>query len=458
MIKIAMFLLSLNLSLAFAGDTKGNGGNAIVCMDENSKNHLLALDHYEAITKFGRDESLLESESDIELALEIIERISKLDKHRYFRMRLAIQNFYAAVKWVKFPLGRVVDTGAFSIPDDCKLYQVVNQNRKILSRGKKYLIDKNMWERLKTRDRAVLILHEILYFEAPNKTSEKIRLFNSILISDKFSAISNIEYLNILIENGFEKHTFNQFEIYLNRKILFYETGMVKESVTVNHSLARLFGMELTMQEKKITFSKSGNALEFCSLTPIPHDFGFGVRDIHCINYPGEYSPLRFYASGTLKTGAVFAFKSMYGQYKVEFGVLNGTIGFYAPISFYTTGEIKKIINSTFTYNYFGEEWNLGGNGVTLFDENKNLLKTNIIKKEIFESLYGKILIRDFVEFENKVLVRTVAATAFQLEIHGQIFNFSGKQEIRFYQNGTLKSGSLVSGEKIEFTIDGLKK
>jgi hypothetical protein len=458
MIKITLFLILLSINSALAGDTKGNGGNALVCMNEDSKSHLLALDHYEARDKFPHDVPPFEGESDVDLALGLLERISKLDKHRYFRMRLAIQNFYSAVKWVNFPLGRVVDTGQYSIPDDCKLYQVVNQNRNILPRGKKYLIEKDIWDKLSFDDRGVLILHEVLYFEAPNKTSEKIRLFNSFLIADKFRDFTKLEYLKFLIKNGFKKHTFSEFEIHLDKNTLYYPSGMVKKSVSVNHSLARFLGKELTMQEKKIVFAKNGRPIEFCSLTPLSHDFGFGIRDIHCINYPGEYSPLRFYQSGGIKTGAIFSFKAKHGPYNVQFGVLNRTVEFYAPIRFFPTGELNKIINTTFRYEYMGENWQLGGNGQSLFDKNKNLIKTEIINKEAFESLYGSILIRDYVEFENNTLKSSIAAIAFQLTIHGQVYNFSGKQEVSFYPNGALRTGILVSGESLEFTVDGLIK
>jgi hypothetical protein len=453
-----LFLFVFFIQTSFAGDSKGNGGNALVCLDENSKNHLLALDHYEAIINYGADIPGDESMEELELALNLIDRLESLGRHRYQRMRLAAQNFYNYVKWVDFPLGKIEDIGNYSIPFDCKLYQVVNQNRKILPRDKKYLIEKNIWSKLSKRDRAVLIIHEILYFEAPGKTSEAIREFNSFLIADKLRDFTSMEYISFLKNHGFQNHTYNGFEITLNNdQITYYKTGEVRTSRTINHSLALFKGIELSMNKSPIKFSKKGQPLEFCSFTPIPHDFGFGSQDVRCINFIGEYWPLAFFNDGTLKSGTVNTFEASGDGYKIAFGKLSETMNYYSPLWFNSDGSLNKARNTVINFKHLLQTWKIGGKEDTFFDAKLNILQTRVLKKEIFESLYGGILIKGTLKFSGKNLVEGFAAVPFDLSILGQNYFFKGNQKIEFYENGGLKSAETILGEHLEFSRDGLR-
>ena len=134
----------------------------------------------------------------------------------------------------------VGDVGMIYKPDNCHLLPVIIQKRTYAGTNTLYFINEEVWSKLSAFNKAVLILHEIVYFEFQHDLSELTRSFVGVLISEDLEG-----YLNKKDFFGFlKKHNAPFFEqngvlIDIRKPLTFNENldikiAFVKEGLYVN--------------------------------------------------------------------------------------------------------------------------------------------------------------------------------------------------------------------------------
>lgn len=105
----------------------------------------------------------------------------------------------------------IPDSNHFPLPSNCALRQAAIQQVKVVPHDKKYLINKDVWDYLDENQRAVLVLHEIVYGEAlrhGHETSQKSRYFGSLLFSDEIQKMDESAYERIVKMMNFDRILF----------------------------------------------------------------------------------------------------------------------------------------------------------------------------------------------------------------------------------------------------------
>lgn len=217
-----MLVLLNILSAAFlsfaGGDWVGNGGNLIECAD----GRLQLLDYYEGIQGRGITVDVGDGDSFQDHIEIVLARLEKLNPSRALRYRKWYENFltdaefFSDGKFVQIP-----DTGPIVIPSECNIRQIATQRpeSQIMPGDRRYLIDLRLWERISEKDKAGLILHELIYREAIEErqvTSTRVRYMTQILSSSTFESYSQQQVLELIRIVGLRYLDYGGYEIDLS--------------------------------------------------------------------------------------------------------------------------------------------------------------------------------------------------------------------------------------------------
>lgn len=180
------FLLAiLAVQTVQAGDKILNGGNVIVC-----GNSVELLDYYEArLTgkKLQYDPNL---NSYTEKLNQLFDRWKKVAPKRMALYAGWLNEFESESGiYLGIQIPDIPDTGSVVIPSECKMTPVAFQRRDedIFPGEKRYMINKDLWDRMNEDQKAGLVLHELIYREAiksAHPTSLPTRYFNSFLATE----------------------------------------------------------------------------------------------------------------------------------------------------------------------------------------------------------------------------------------------------------------------------------
>jgi hypothetical protein len=197
------FLITISMTvstLTFAGNEVGNGGDLLKC--PNSPNVLFDFKE----TSINKVTLLLESakgeefKDEYKLAEKIIKRLEALAPRIYKKYSNDLLTFKTRTRFIEGEVFRdILDTKHVSLPKDCELLQVATQQVDPLSKDTIISINKDLYSKLDTPNKAGLILHEIIYehfkfFSDENHVNEnskpyseqnsvKVRMFNRYLHS-----------------------------------------------------------------------------------------------------------------------------------------------------------------------------------------------------------------------------------------------------------------------------------
>ncbi len=142
------------------GNEVGNGGDVLVCQDS-----IMLLDFYEAKIKDKKEISAsLEKYEDI--ITKVINNISKADPKRGQLFQKKSQLFFKEVSFLSdVKLTDIPDSSHIVLPHDkrCKLEQIAILDKNQKDSNKKFIINKNLWDKLDQSNQAGLIMHEIIY-------------------------------------------------------------------------------------------------------------------------------------------------------------------------------------------------------------------------------------------------------------------------------------------------------
>jgi hypothetical protein len=187
MVSILPVLLSSFFAFAGEGGTvTGNGGDVIVCKDK-----VMMPDVYEAEQLRKTRLSLGGPKQTVEEKVDIaLNRLHRVDPARSFILKLAAKNFTFDARFVSGVVLRDIDDAndAF-IPAGCTREQIAIQNMQVIPHDPFYVINKDLWDRLDNDNKAVLILHEIVFRGSAGKwPSAVVRAYASMTFSSYLEA------------------------------------------------------------------------------------------------------------------------------------------------------------------------------------------------------------------------------------------------------------------------------
>lgn len=227
---VSLILLMKPELPALAGQIVGNGGDALVCQNEQ---HVLAFDVFEASLS-GLNLDLGNPSESVVSQLEIaFLRLERLDPQRAIFYRKEAAFFFENLSEIRgFQLNDIPDSSHLLIPQGCKLEQLIVQNSPQPNPYKYYLVNLDIWEKMDNSNKASMVLHEIVYREAlsfGHTDSRLARRLNHHLISKVLDIFSVEDYRKLLKELNFPSFSNIDFSKFLTKsEILNWPVNGVK--------------------------------------------------------------------------------------------------------------------------------------------------------------------------------------------------------------------------------------
>jgi len=193
--KCKLIFLAISMSVSVLANRIGNGGNVVVCKDS-----VEVLDFYEASTtiKFPVNSQHLDYQAIAEDVFKRLKSVSPKLSTQY------LERLKTIVTEIEFKEGVALTDVKDSLhtfkPEDrnCEVKQIAIRKEEIGPKEKRFVIDQKLWNRLDSRNKSALIVHEIAY-EHLNKlgdtTSVKARKLVVYLYDDQ---INGKEFWNLV--------------------------------------------------------------------------------------------------------------------------------------------------------------------------------------------------------------------------------------------------------------------
>lgn len=196
MYRFLIVILFFNTTATFAGNEVGNGGIGFWCAQ--TKKYLL-LDFHEHDMLYPDNKVITENRNDFN---EILDKrlliLSKLDEKASNQYKKQIKSILVNVKFLgDIVLNKTLDSFEIAKPAGCELEQFAIQRKKEENADTDFYFDKKIWSALGNKEKAGLILHEVIYEHfilIGEKNSIKARKYNAFIFSGKFEKITIAEY------------------------------------------------------------------------------------------------------------------------------------------------------------------------------------------------------------------------------------------------------------------------
>lgn len=180
---LALLTVLISLQVFASGNRVGNGGDVIACPNKTN-----ILDFYEAslpLKSYKLEQSYNNIVNDVLTNLERFNSVQSGQYKKRFVDFLAETEFKSGASLVN-----IKDSKHFFEPKDnnCKILQIAIRRNEVSDSMKRFLIDEDLWNKLSERDKAGLVLHEIIYehfFKLGEEDSIKARSINAYLFSEK---------------------------------------------------------------------------------------------------------------------------------------------------------------------------------------------------------------------------------------------------------------------------------
>lgn len=260
-------VLSIYSHLSF-GNAKviGNGGDVVVCKDNDGIQSIESLDRYEARAIYGFTPKVSDGKDLDEKVLNTIKRFEDLHPTRAIRYSNWLTHFKKeAVFLDNISLEDIKDTQHTVLPNGCEIQQLVVQYPEGSPQPKRYVFDNDLWNLLDEENKAIVILHELILREAIDKTNQNTnsigtRVLNAYLFSDLLKDLTPQAYYE------------------LNKNASFLRLQMGPFEATIGKLICPGFAcQDKTIEWSKIEFSEDGTiqkANAFCSGEEAPWYFG----------------------------------------------------------------------------------------------------------------------------------------------------------------------------------------
>jgi hypothetical protein len=227
-------------ALAGSGNSVGNGGDVVVCRDQQGKiTSVEVFDIVEArvlrnlkldIEPAGRI-YLPTWEGKISVPLERLERLSPLRAANY---RKQAEEFLDNARFVRgVDLTDIPDSDHSIVPTGCRIEQIVIRKEPNFVDDRLYLINEDLWELLDEENKVVLVLHELHYGEALAQNainSQGARYVNSLLFSGRIDRLNERDFFDALRRSGYRRTDVNGVWFAISPNNKFYDSGKLMEA------------------------------------------------------------------------------------------------------------------------------------------------------------------------------------------------------------------------------------
>lgn len=186
---------------ALAESIVGNGGDAIVC--RNSSGVIRSaemLDIYEARLMNGLSVQLGDAGlSPLQKVLMATSRLTKLDEQRAQKYSENARAFLSNASLLpNVTLTDIPDSEHLAVPLGCQIEQVAIRREQLLPGQKRFVVNKDLWDKFDNNNKAALMLHEVIYeelFLGGARDSRMARWFNGLMFSNSISRLSADDYI-----------------------------------------------------------------------------------------------------------------------------------------------------------------------------------------------------------------------------------------------------------------------
>lgn len=216
MLRITLFISLFSFALnAWSWSERGNSGFSIICEDPSQN---MFYDAYETEQRYGLTPIFPEVNEEcsdeasclgvsLNIAKELLQRLPADPKNRFNKYvgvkKFALERIETFTKEANFlnniEILPINDAGIGFIPKNCSLRQTIVQRVPLFKHDKRYIISNEYWNQLDTKQKAVGIVHEILYgyygyIQHESLSSEMVRYFNSLILADEVKTFTKEEY------------------------------------------------------------------------------------------------------------------------------------------------------------------------------------------------------------------------------------------------------------------------
>lgn len=178
----------------------GNGGDAVVCQTAGTL-QVEILDFYEARVLYGMPLSLAGTDP-VRIAEDALENFPPSEVARRLAYKKEIRDFLAQTLFVSdATLFEIADSHEAIVPRGCIIRQLAVQRQ--FGFGKRYAVQKDLWDAMPPVQQAGLILHEVIYAEAialGHQDSLATRRMNIAIATGHFKDFSEENYRTVLAE------------------------------------------------------------------------------------------------------------------------------------------------------------------------------------------------------------------------------------------------------------------
>jgi hypothetical protein len=432
-------ILLLTSTLSFAGDSKGHGGDILSCVSNDHPYQNTALDYYELHEKEQLQIPEIKTSNEIDIVAAKLKLLKKRDLHRYLRMLNNLNTFYADVKWVDFPISNIRDTGDVKIPINCKLVQIINQNKNLLRGNKKYLIRKMLWSKLNPINKAMLILHELIYLDSTSVTSESIRMFNSFIFAEKIKSFNEVEYMNLQRYTNFSSYSYMGMELKFDDATSFFPSGKevrIRQANPVEGSLFYYKNETYKMRYSLAKFHLSGIPKEFCTRNMIINKKKGQEIAGNCLDIFGYYHPIRFYKNGNISSFTVSNSKYMTPHYELLFGKVWMNADLPGTIDFHSNKNFKALMNTILFLKSYTPNIKIGGSELIHFSDDESIINSSLTETQELNIGNNTFLIEGAIQI-----------------IHGKIISAVTKVNSPF--NSLVGKHTALGGTALDFSTSG---
>lgn len=209
-----ILIFGLFQMFGFSAQARGwediGSGSAVILCEDASLNRVY--DTYETEVRYKKKvlpPSLIgteELEQVLNMAQSFIEPLKPLDQNLYQKLSTSLNEFSQRVRFLhNIQILDIPDVGMIVIPEKCEKRQLVLQRAPKFPNEPMYTISLYEWNQISTVQKSIAVLHEVLFGFARGinsrlKTSEPIRYFNSLLVSDSFTGMSPQEYRQVYMK------------------------------------------------------------------------------------------------------------------------------------------------------------------------------------------------------------------------------------------------------------------
>jgi len=198
---IITFFIIVAAGFVYAGNEVGNGGDVIVCKSKTSKiDSVELLDFYEARIQEKIEMSTAQNSTPPLAQLKtILEKVKRHSPKLAKQYKNRTDTFFKEVSFLEDARLKDIDDSAHLIlprKKECSIKQIAIFKKAHKSK-KNFLIDKNLWDKMDSTNKAGLILHEIIYEHLSylgEKNSIKVRQINSLFFSKNIGTMTTKSY------------------------------------------------------------------------------------------------------------------------------------------------------------------------------------------------------------------------------------------------------------------------